>query len=96
MTSRFEDTDATTMPHCVFTPRETYGDVTLGNDEWGVCLGNPWATALVIVGRRDDVLDALTRARDELIEYYTAEHENGYHNAEPEARCPECQEEDPA
>jgi hypothetical protein len=90
MSARFEGVNAVGMPHCVFVPGEEYGLDTLGPDQWGVSLGDPNATALVIVGKRDDVLAAIDRARDELLSYYTAEHVNGYHLRAPERNCPEC------
>lgn len=90
MSARFEATYAKTLDYCTFVPGEEYGADQLGPDEWAVCLGDPDATALVIVGTRDDVLDALDRARAELLNYYTAEHENGYHLHTPKERCPEC------
>ena len=78
-------TEASDLTHEILTPGETFGP-----NQWGVRLAIPDRAALVIVGTRDDVLAALDRARDELLSYYTAEHENGYHLHAPEKNCPEC------
>lgn len=66
MTARFEVIAAVDAPHAVLVPGEEFGADQLAQDQHGLVLGDPGATALVLTGRPRDILAYLDTIRAEL------------------------------
>lgn len=66
MTARFEVIAAVDAPHCVLIPGEEFGNDQLALGQYGLVLGHPGATALVLTGHPCDILAYLDTVRDEL------------------------------
>lgn len=66
MTARFEVITAVDAPHGVLVPGEELGYDQLAEDQHGLVLGDPGATALVLTGRPRDILAYLDTVRAEV------------------------------
>ncbi len=66
MTARFEVIAAADAPHRVLLPGQGYGRNRLADGEWGVVVGDPGVTALVLTGHRETILAYLDAVRVEL------------------------------
>lgn len=63
MNGRFEIVMAAAAAPCQLAPGTLVGQDLLGEGQWGLMIGDPGATALVIVGRRAEILAVLDKAR---------------------------------
>lgn len=66
MTARFEVIAAVDAPHGVLVPGEEFGADQLAEDQHGLVLGDPEATALVLTGRPREILAYLDTVRAEV------------------------------
>jgi hypothetical protein len=75
------------LPHLVLVPGEEHAHAPARPaGSWALLIGEDVA----VHGTRDALMRAVDSIREELHDYYRAEHENGYHLRAPERECPEC------
>lgn len=88
MSERYEWESATIVAVSCLPPGEELGHEC--TDAWALVIGNPYATAFVVEGNRDELLAFADRLIAAIRSTFSTEHENALHLQEPERRSPIC------